>query len=208
MNYKQLTDAATLYADRQDAEVKSSVGLFILLAEARINRVLKTREQSTRAYTPTITDAEYYPLPPDYRGMRDVQINSKLSTIEHGVSGFTYLSPDQMNIQRSKEYAGVNYYTIIANRLQIHPRRKAGQSIELVYYQKVPNLTSDDDENWLSVEHPDIYLAGITAEISLFAKDYDAAGTWHDRMSVAIDELDTSDVQERWSGTSLYTRAG
>ena len=99
-----------------------------------------------------------------------------------------------------------NYYTVIADQIQIYPVIDPGSFLEMTYYQKVPNLNSTFTTNWMSEDHPDIYLSGITAEIELFAKNYEVAKGWHDRMSMAIQELDDSDVEERWSGVPLQMR--
>jgi len=214
MNYSELIAASQAYADRNDLEVRESMETFILMAEARINRVLKTRKQSTSTYTPTVDDQEFYSLPPDYAGMRDIQLNSDLPDGPHKSASFTMLTPELFNIQRNKPSTGKNFYSIIGNQIQIFPVQKAGQTIQIVYYQKVQalsnvkNANDDFTENWLSIDHPDIYLAGITAEISLFAKDYDTADGWSARMSLAIEELDNTDVVERWSGTPLTMRVG
>jgi len=75
VTYQELIDAAQAYADRYYLEVAANMPLFILMSESRMNRVLKTRKQSARAFTPTVEGQEYYPLPPDYAGMRDIQID-------------------------------------------------------------------------------------------------------------------------------------
>ena len=178
------------------------------MAEARINRVLKTREQTARAYAPTQQDDEYYSLPEDYAGMRDVQLNSDLPQAEHKQSQLHYLNPEQMNIRRGQAYCGKLYYTVIDKQIQIYPAQDAGLSIEMVYYQRVPNLSLTTLVNWMSESHPDIYLAGITAEIETFAKNYDVAKGWDDRMSRAINELEKADEIERWSGQPLVVRIG
>jgi len=208
MNYDEIVSAAINYSDRFDLEVSQNIDVMIILVEARVNRLLKVRQQSTRAYVPTIDNEEYYSLPPDYLGMRDIQLNSNIPTTDHSVRQYNYMSPEQLNKQRGKVYAGQLYYTIIANQLQIYPCIEAGNSIELVYYQKVPNLNAVSSINWLSNDHPDIYVAGLTAEISLFAKDYDSADGWFSRMEISIAELDNVDVKERWAGSSLITRVG
>lgn len=208
MTYLELVTAAKLYADRQDIEVNDSVDLFIIMAEARINRVLKTREQSTRAYQATTEGQEFYCLPPDYAGMRDIQLNSGLPTEDHSVTKITYMSPERLNTQRDKPYGGSLYYAIIGNEIQVFPKFATGCTIEMTYWQKVPNLNSTDTTNWLSLSHPDIYLAGIVAEIEIFAKNYDVASKWDAKMSRSISELEESDVKENWSGSQLVTRIG
>jgi hypothetical protein len=208
MNYQELVTATTEYADRSDIEVGDNMATFILMAEARINRVLKTREQSVRATTPTVTDQYYYALPPDYAGMRDVQLNFLDTNGNAAIAQYFYINPEQMNERSQAGPGGKNYYTIIANQMQIWPAVESGNNIEMVYYQKVPPLSEANPNNWASDDQPDIYLAGMVAEVELFVKNYDVAKGWHDRMSLAISELDSSDTLERWAGQPLVTRVG
>lgn len=206
MNYTEIIDAVKQYADRQDIEVDNNLDVFIVMAEARMNRVLKTREQSKRAFVNTVTEQEYYPLPPDYAGMRDIQFNA--AEVGTKSFSFTYLNQEQFNIRRNQPFGGKNYYCIIANQFQIFPKQDAGSTIEIVYYQKVPNLNHVDHSNWMSDSHPDIYLAGLMSEVELFVKNYDTAKLWYSRMSIAIAELDKSDIDERWAGTPLTVKLG
>lgn len=205
MIYSELVAAAKSYADRQDLEVDESVDIFILMAEARINRVLKTREQSTRATMQAVEDKEYYPLPCDYSGMRDVQVSSA-DADDNSVSRLSYVSPEYLNSKSKIGDTNQGYYCVVANQLQVYPLISEDCVIEMVYWQNVPNLNSVDNENWLSISHPDIYLAGIVAEIETFAKNYEVAKGWDSRMSRAIGELEQSDVKENWAGSQLVTR--
>jgi hypothetical protein len=210
MTYTELVAASKAYADRNDFEVSSNMDTFIILTEAKINRLLKTRKQSTRSVTPTVFNQEYYALPEDYSGMRNIQLNSSPNNQDHSVCTFHLVNPDQLDEYRSKPYGGKLYYCVIANQFQIYPKQDAGKQIEIAYYQKVPNLknTVTNNENWMSMDHPDIYLSGMCAEISLFAKDYQAADGWTKRMGIAVGDLDESDTEERWSAGPLQMRLG
>ena len=209
MNYTQIVNASKGYADREDIEVSESMPIFVAMAEARMNRVLKTREQSTRAYTPTLGSTEFYPLPPDYAGMRDVQVSSSLPS-DKTASTFkmSYVSPETFNTDSPNLNGGQYFYTVIANQIQIYPLIQSGFIIEMAYWQKVPPLTLDAgcDTNWMSTSHPDIYLAGIVAEIESFAKNYQVAGQWDEKMTRSINELKESDIKENWSGSQLVMR--
>jgi hypothetical protein len=206
MNYTELVAAAKSYSDRNDIDVANSIDTFITLAEARINRLLRTRKQAGRHYINTVSGQEYYCLPQDYSGIRDIQINKTVPGSES--KSFRFAEPDIFNALRNEVYAGVPYYCIIANQLQVYPILDAGQTIEMVYYKKVTHLSSVNVQNWLSIDHPDIYLSGIIAEIELFVKNYEVSTLWVDRMSAAINELDSSDFEERWGGPSLEMRVG
>lgn len=208
MTYDEIVAASKAYADRNDIEVANNIDVFIVLAEARMNRLLKTREQSSRVITPTVDLQEYYSLPPDYAGMRDIQISVTNDDGSISSAPLTMLTPELFNIKRNAPFNGRLYYSIIANQIQVFPIQAAGKHIEIIYYQKVPNLNSHASLNWVSEGHPDMYVAGVTGEISLFAKDYETAGSWFDRMGESINELDSSDVMERWSGGPLVMRIG
>ncbi len=207
MNYTELVEAAKQYADRHDVEVTANISTFLIMVESKINRLLKTREQSTRIFTPTISTSEYYSLPEDFAGMRSIQLNSDLPSNAHQSKPLDYVTPEVMSIKRNSVDTSVKvYYTIIANQIQIAPLQGAGQSLEMVYYQKVPALTELTPENWLSLSHPDIYLSGLIAEIELFAKNYEVGKAWYDRMALAVDELGATDYQETWTGAPLVMR--
>jgi hypothetical protein len=208
MVYEELIKAAAAYADRNDIEVNNSVGIFVLMAESRINRVLKTAGQTHRIYTQTIEGKEYYSLPSDYNGMRAIHFNTG-PVDEDGSEPIQihYRTPESMvDIQNSD--TDKYYYTIVAKQLQIINKLPSGGTIEMVFYRKVPSLGPERSTNWLIEDSPDIYLSGVCAEIELFVKNYDAATLWDERMSRAIQELDNSDVKNRWAGNSLVMRNG
>jgi hypothetical protein len=205
MNYQELTAAVTAYADRQDVEVAANMDIFIIMAEARMNRLLKTREQSHRALTPASADESFYSLPPDYAGMRHIKFLSD-TTDAATISNVSYLSPDAMTARSGNAFAGQNYYTIIANQFQIFPTLDFGAAIEIVYYQKVPNLNNLAPTNWMLDSHPDIYLSSMLSEVESFIKNYDISTAWDSKTSRGISELDSSDELERWAGTALVTR--
>ena len=189
MDYNQIVLAAKAYADRNDIEVNSNIDNFILLAEAKINRVLKTAGQSKRVYTASVDNREFYTLPDEYNGMRTIHFNSGAVDSENSDTiQMFYITPEQVvDMQQRAEYGDKLYFTIINNQVQVVPTLPSGGTIEMVFYRKVPNLSASNTENWASIDHPDIYISAITAEIELFAKNYDAATLWNSRLLSCID---------------------
>ena len=209
MNYIEIVDVGKSYADRKnDPEIAANIDLMLRFGEARMSRKLKKLKASVRAIVPTVTDLEYYSLPPDYGGIRDIQVNfpegnGKTRTLH-------YLNPEQMN-QKSMDTAPANsnalaYYTIIADQFQIQPTVEVDNFIEIVYYQRIPALTSVASTNWVSEEHPDMYLSSLMYEIEIFVKNYEAADGWTARLDKAMAEIDISDEVERWGGTPMTTK--
>ena len=190
MTYDEIVALAKAYADRSsDAEIIDNIDFFIIMAEVKINRLLKTSEASTRATVLTLEDKEYYSLPTDYNGLRDVelQLDTKRATC-------SYVSPEQMNIINNTIDPSGYYYTIIAGNLHILPIQEASTILEIVYYAKLDNLTtSSSGYNWLSADYPDIYLAAIMVEISSFIKNGEAAMLWAQRVDKAVIALSNSE---------------
>lgn len=210
MNYKQIKESAQGYVDRYDAELVNAIPGFTKVVESKINSALKTGEQSVRAQIWLERKQEYYGLPDDWGGFRDVELVHKGSqslnegTGYHPVGGQTliYVNPEQMNGTSRRERQ--RYYTVIANQIQVAPPTD-NQILEVVYYQRVPALTADTDTNWLTDKHPDSYIFGLCAEISAFAKDAVGFELYKMRFAESINDIAMDDQVTRWSGPSLRT---
>jgi len=195
MNYDEVTAMALAYSDRSsDQELIANMGNFVIMAESRINRGLRVLEMTIRTTIETQADQIYYGLPSGFAGMRDIQIGN-----ETGV----YLSPEQMN-DLTDTTTGL-FYTIIANQLQIYPAQ-SDSVMELVYYQRLPNLQANET-NWLSDRHPDCYVFAIMVEIESFVKSQDGATLWKSRLESTMAEITNEDGIDRWSGTAMTIKA-
>ena len=197
MNYTEIKQAALDYADRQDAEVVNNMDTFLRVVEARANRILHVRKMATRAVIATVEDKEYYGLPYDFSGLRDIEIRDPLNP--NSRETMEYLSPELMNkhvSSASKKFQ----YTIIADQLHVWPPSN-GKEIEVVYYRKLPPLTEEDNENWLSTGNPDVYIFGLMVEINSFVKDTQNAMAWEQRFGDSIHAVTAEDDIDRWSGT-------
>lgn len=203
MNYTEIVTLALNYADREDDSVVNNMDNFLRMVESRINRELTVQKMSARATILTVDSQEYYGLPSDFQGMRDIEIQPAGSSNRNTMS---YLSPEQMNQHISHNLQSY-VYTIIADQLQISPSSE-GDVLEIVYYQNIPPLATATPTNWVSDRSPDLYLEGLMVEINSFVKDAQAAQLWDVRFRGTLSELTIDDAESRWSGTSLQIRNG
>ena len=206
MNYREIIDAAKAYTDRYDEELAVSMSAFTRVVEAKINNALRTGDQSVRAQIWLRDDEEYYGLPCDFGGFRDVEILHEGQ--QHGRT-LVYLAPEEMNKisrQNNSAFTGNhNYYTVIAGQIQIAPPADH-QVLEVVYYQRLPELSEDEDTNWLTEKNPDAYIFGLCTEISAFAKDGALFETYKQRFNEALIDITREDQVTRWSGPALRTQ--
>ena len=200
MNYKEIVTAAQAYTDRYDEELVTAIPSFTKIVEGKINNALRTGDQAVRAQIWLLRDQEYYGLPSDWGGARDVEILK--DGTKTGGRTLTYLSPEEMNkVSRSpgRPYPRHNYYTIIAGQIQVAPPTD-NEVLEIVYYQRLPALTQDADANWLTEKNPDAYIFGLCTEIAAFAKDAAAYETYKMRFAEAMADITMEDQVTRWSG--------
>lgn len=199
-------DRATLlsvviaYADRYDTEVSDQLPFMLGLAEDRMSRIMRNREMGAQFSIP-VTGAEYYPLPADFSGMRDINID--------GLTTLPYLNPEQAsNAKLNKNQQ--TYYTIIADQLHVIPLLEVADgdtsNIEIVYYQRVTPLINDTDTNWVLDQYADIYKAAMSAEVETFVKNDQRAIMFWQQLDAMFAEIENRDWKDRWSGTSLATR--
>jgi hypothetical protein len=201
MNFDDIKTAAQAYTDRYDDELVDMIPSFTRIIEGKINNALRTGEQSVRGQIWLEKDQEYYGLPSDWGGFRDVEILK--DGTKTGGRTLTYLAPEEMNkINRSDRHNRHNYYTVIANQIQVAPPSD-NEVLEVVYYQKLPPLANGDDTNWLTMKNPDAYVFGLCAEICAFAKDADGFMAYDGRFKEALANITQEDQITRWSGPAL-----
>ena len=201
MNFKDIKDTAQAYVDRYDEELVKVIPAFTRIVEGKINNALKTGEQSVRGQIWLERDQEYYGLPSDWGGFRDVEIIQDGQKVGRTL---TYLAPEEMNKlnRRDEGRKRHNYYTVIANQIQVAPPTD-NEVLEVVYYQRLPALVNDTDANWLTEKNPDAYVFGLCAEISAFAKDEISFQVYDMRFKETLGQITQDDQVTRWSGPSL-----
>lgn len=209
MIYSEIIDTALDFADRlNDPEVSGRMNAFLRIVESKITRALQVQKMTSRTYLATLENYEYYTLPDDFNGIRDVELKDSLDAERR--TTLQYLSPEQMNnaqSNRSLINASI-YYTIIADQIQICPPQPADKILEIMYYKGVRPLSTSFNENWVSKFYPDAYIFGLLTQISAFTKDADALAIWKAQFEQVIAEIEDSDSKVRWSGTALQMRVG
>lgn len=199
MNYTQIVNAALAYMDREDIQTLDNMNGFIAIFEARINRYIKTRSMSIRAQFQA-NGEEYYSLPYDFSGMRDIKIIGDFT--EESIAPIPKSKMAALD-SNNGDGSGKHFYCITADQFEVKPLVD-GETIEIVYYQMVPPLTSEKSSNWLTDKYPDVYVMGICVEIATYMKDTDAIGLYNSRYKEARDEINIHDDNEVWSGPPMH----
>lgn len=208
MNLSQISSVSLGYADRNDTAVVNMIPSFVKMVESRFNRVLTIEDQSTRYQfpTPNPTDGRYN-LPTDFSSLQDIAIVSIASPSSRVT--LAMVNPEQMNTVTGMTNQSIKgWYNIIAGQLVVQPVLTDDYLLEIVYYATIDPLTAPESFNWISTNHPDLYIYGILVEINSFVKDPDATNLWEARFQSAVAEVNAADDLLVWSGTSLFTHVG
>lgn len=200
-NYSELKAAIAEWLNRSDLE--AVIPSFIALAEAQFNRDerLRTRESVVRA-TATF-DQEYEALPADYLEMENLTVLDQPNP-----KRLQYITLNQYDeYKRSYTAAGVPlYYTLVGNQVQLLPVPGDSYTVEMVYYAKIPALSTTNTTNWLLTKHPDVYLYGALIQAAPYLKDDERVGTWANLYERSVGDTAVADERASYAGAIIKIR--
>jgi len=191
-NYTDLQAICADFLNRSD--LTDIIKDWIKMAEAEFNRVLRTREMAVRTRSPLST--QYVKLPPDFIGMRNIEL------ITDPITPLEYRNPHTLDIHRSNDATGKPlYYSVIQDNLEFAPVPDSEYTLEIVYYQKVPAL-SVHTTNWLLDNHPDAYIYGTLLQSPVYLGHDERITLWLGRYNQIIEQITTSDQKASFSGST------
>jgi len=188
------------------SNLTTRIDSFIDLAEAQINRDLRTQDMEAIASASVSSNPVDLTASPftRYRKMRSVSI-----VVGGGDVVLNYLSPDLYKARYSATASGVpEYYTIIGSSLYLDPAPDQAYTYTAYYYQSLNPLSGTNTSNWVLANHPDLYLYGSLSAARMFLKKQDVEG-YEMAYRMALAAVKREDIRDRQGGTSrMITEAG
>jgi hypothetical protein len=77
------------------------------------------------------------------------------------------------------------------------------ETVDVLYYSKLPALVADSDSNWLLLGYPHLYMYGVTAELGIPLQDSSIIQINKALYESALGELKDADLGRRWGGASI-----
>lgn len=168
---------------------------FITLAEAQMNRRLRTRRNAARA-TATIS-SEYVTVPSSFGGPRTMKITGTPDQIVE------YVSPENMT-NLEAEYYGTSgkpkFYTVMGGEFQFLPAPDSAYTAEMTYWERIPALSDSNTSNWVLADHPDAYLYGSLAQSAPYLKDDERLAGWVAIFGGLLDDINREDAVSAFGG--------
>jgi hypothetical protein len=204
--YADLVSAGANWTGRGD--LTSRIPEFIVLAEAKMNRKLRTKDMETKNATFGI-DAEYVSLPTGFGGVREFYLNTSPKRVLSVMPG------DSQTSAFGTGNGIPAYYEVVGSTFRFGPvPTSTGNPVSpaftatLIYYLTIPALTGSNTTNWLMTSHPDAYLYGIMAETAGFLTDWEDQQAWEAKMYKVLDEVVGIANKDKWGGNSMTVRIG
>jgi hypothetical protein len=194
--YSELNTAVANWLDRDD--LTDRIPEFIVLCEARFNRLLRIRAMEYKQTASTVSGQRNLALPTGFIQMRNLQMN------ETPIVPMQYVTPEIYDRLYGSTLTGTpQMYTIIADEIQLGPIPGSALTIEMLFYKKFDALTDVVTTNWMITNAPDVYLYGCLLEAEPFIMNDPRVQLWATAFKQAITDMQEQDNKDRHSGSAL-----
>lgn len=157
------------------------VDSWIQQAEAKFNRVLRTPYQEETAYTDM--DQEYVSVPTNMLAVRAMvrDDDGKLMRFQRPIDYRNIIDDDPLSNASANDDAVEPIWTAEDMQFRVYPYPTTTDTlrVRILFYAKIPALTSSNPTNWLLTDHPDLYVAQCSLNGALtFKATPDQVGNW------------------------------
>ena len=195
-NYATLQSAIADYLNR--ADLTSQIQTFIQFCEADLNTRLRSREMIVNA-TAT-SDGQFVSLPPDWLEAINMMIVG-------GQSPLRYITPDEADvINKAQTYTSTRFYSMTTGIIELVPPAVDDITIDMVYYGKIPALSTANTTNWLLTKAPDVYLYGALTHAAPFLMDDQRMAVFSQIYLARVQSLQDESQKALHSGSPLISR--
>lgn len=199
-NYADLQAALIDLLNRPD--LVNQPATWVQLAEAQMNRTLRSRWMLSRSQTFSIA-SEYVSMPTDYVGVKSFAVTSETPAVP-----LIYQTPERMDelaLARSTFTDCPTDFTVLGSEFRFSPVPDQTYTAQLTYYQRIPALAVNAT-NWLLTNHPDAYLYGAALQSVPYLSDDERVPMWAQVFQQIINDINLNDMKEA-QGQSLRTKS-
>lgn len=160
---------------------------FLVLAEERINRIVRCREMET-TLAPTAIASNTIAVPAGTVGVKSLWLSGYESSPLKAMPLNRLRQQGTEGIAASYAWVGSSFHF------------DGSGTVTGVLYAKVPALTSSASTNWLLTAHPSAYLWGVITEACVFVLDDARAAAADARFLAAVREINAAGQRDVYSG--------
>lgn len=191
MTYDSLTSTVLQYLERRDAAVVNSIPTFITLAEFEIAQEIKTLGQLQVVEATMLSGNPVLPKPARWRKTVSMSITVNGSKQPVYLRKYEYLKnywPNTTQTDVPLYYADTDW-----DHWYLAPTPDDDYAFEVLYYERIAPLSSENQTNWITQNAPNAMLFGTLLQAMQFLKN-DQRTIFQQKYSEALQALKTEDV--------------
>jgi len=190
MTYDNLTSNVLQYLERKDASVVEQIPNFIMLAEFEIAEMMKSLGQQQVAESVMMAGNPVIPKPARWRKTTsfNITVNGKKQPVF--LRKYEYLinyAPSSTSESTPLYYADYDY-----DNWLVAPTPDQNYAFEVLYYERIQPLSSENQTNWLTRNAPNAMLYGTLLQAMPFLKN-DQRVIFQQKYTEAITALTNED---------------
>jgi len=197
--YAELKTSVGDWLNRTD--LTTAIPDFISLAEAQIERNLRTRQMIVRA-TASIT-TEYSAVPADFLEVKSFKLDTNPVT----PLGFETIDSMDTLAVTYRSAAKPIFFTVVGEQFRYLPEPDTAYTGELIYYAKLSKLSTANTTNFLLTAAPDVYLYGALMQAAPYLQDDARIAVWASMYRAGLEEVTQADDRSSSTGGVLVARA-
>lgn len=169
---------------------------FITMAETQINRDARHWRMEDRAVA--TVDSQYTALPVNFIEPVRITIPADRSYTLELVGPFEISKLRQDN---SNTIGRPQFYAVVDGAFEVFPNPDTDYTVELVYYETIPHLSSSLQSNWVLEYFPDVILYGSLLHSAPYLQEDSRVQVWGSLYQAAISAINFEGERARSSGS-------
>jgi hypothetical protein len=196
--YTELIASVANWAHRSDLD--ALMPDFVTMAESRISRDLRLRQQITSASLSATAGVQSVAIPADWLEFEN------LSVVANPDRNLVYVPVEHIDSAYSSASVGIPaVYTIEGGNILLAPTPSANYQVDVIYYARFPSLLTNSS-NWLLTNHPNIFLFACLIEAYYFIQDEKMISLFTQRYNEGLQQLQEQDERASHSGSALRVK--
>lgn len=195
-NYGDLKKSVQTWLNRKDQSTIDNIPIFINFAEKMFTRLIKLPYYETSYIVVWDEGKGFVQLPSDFLSMKHIYVGDSILT-RVDLENYIKLTQKDKNLTKPK------WFTRVGSSIQIFPSPSTGDTVNMIYYKDIPEMTNETDAPYSLITAPEIFLYLSLRHAAIFLRDNDQEQYWMSKATESAESLKKLLDEVEWSGSSL-----
>lgn len=193
-SYDELVTTIGLYMNRSD--LTDIIPSFVATCEAEMNRRLALKPVRPMHVRSTLSlSSEYIAAPVDILDIDEMEVAGYWQVLSTSPQNMARMKEDltaylaQLQGVYGTSLVPPKYYAQVGAQLRLFPAPEVSFTADIVYWERLSALTSDNQSNWLLEDHPDAYLTGVLSYGYAYEKNPESRDFWLNLFDTVMEKV-------------------